>query len=349
VRGLLASSAAWILLISAYGEIQNRQSNTSLVRCTTGHLDRGGLLKAGVSYYRTMDLANRIMDSRARLLFVGSDESFYCERDRLCNSIYDRQEIGEMAGAAKDPKELRELLRRRRITHMLLHVPRCEEYVRYGIFDWGERAVQNFLDMWHTYGRMLYVANGVFLFEFSPEPLPPAKRKTGRPSYFHPVEDAIEARGLVQKIDRLFQAGRNVESLEACQRLVELIPGASHAYSYRAYAHGKMRKYKEATRDYERAIRLGYATAVVHFNLGVLLENDRKYARALERYLEAVELEPGQMAAARDRAMEMALYLGRAPVALKLAEDKLAMTPGDQLLQQKGTRLRSIVASEKRE
>lgn len=345
-RSVLGFAAAWILVMSAFGEVVNRQSNTALVRCLTGQLDRLGLLRAGVSYYRTLEGANEVMDPRARLLFLGSDESFYGRTRRLCNSIYDRQEIGEMAARAKDAAGLLDLLRRRRITHMLVHVPRCEEYINYGIFEWGERAIGNFLDMWHTYGRLRMVFNGVFLFEFRPEPIPVAERKTGKPSFFHAREDALEARLLVGHIDQLWRETRNLEALEACHRLVRLIPGASHAYSYRAYAYSQVGKYREAAADYERAIKLEYPTAVVYFNLGVLQEGERKYAQALENYVWAVEMEPEGMGVARDRGLDLAVYLNKYGVALKLGEAALKANPGDAVLRERVERLRTAAAAE---
>jgi len=177
VRSLLAAAAAWLLLVSAYGEFHNRYSNNAMVPCLTGHMDRPGLLRRGVSYYDTVQKANQVMDKRARLLFVGGDESFYCKRDRICSSIYDRPTLSELAARAQSPAELLRVLRRKRVTHMLVHGPRSEEYIKYGIFDWSERAKNNFLTMWNTYGRMVFVSKGVFLFELNPEPIPPRRRQ----------------------------------------------------------------------------------------------------------------------------------------------------------------------------
>jgi tetratricopeptide (TPR) repeat protein len=293
VRGLMGSAVAWILVVSAYGQIQSRQLNSSLVPYATGHLDRIGLLRSAVSYYNVVERANRVMDSRARLLFIGSDESLYCERNRLCNSIYDRQELREIAMRAESPAELLKMLGRKRISHMIVHVPRCEEYVRYGIFDWDERAKRNFLDMWHTYGRVVFVSNRVFLFELKPEPLPFRERKTGTPLYFHASENAMRASERVLTARRLFQRQLREEGLEVCHEIVRLVPGAGVAHSLRAYAYGLLKKRQEAITGYETAIRLGYPTTFVYFNLGMLLEDDGKYAAALNRYLKAVELDPG--------------------------------------------------------
>ncbi len=300
LRGTLGVATAWILVVSAYGEVKNRFSNTELVPYMTGHLKRAEVLRLVVSYYDTMEKANEVVGKRSRLLFIGGDESFYCKRRRVCNSNYDRPWLGQQAERAKGPKELLALLRRQRITHLLLHEPRCEEYAGYGIFDWGERAKENFLRMWHTYGHRVFFSGGVLLFELTAEPIPLSQRKTGRPSYFYPPQVVERSHELIRKVDTLFQRRDPEAAYRTCEELVRLIPGASHAYFYRGYASELLNRRREAIADYETAIRLGYPPAVVHANLGRLLEGERKYPEALKRYLEALELDP-KMESMKDR------------------------------------------------
>ena len=248
-----------------------------------------------------------------------------------------------MARRAGSGAELRALLARRRITHMVVNEPGCDEYVKYGLFEWGERAQKNFISMWHTYGRKLFVANGVYLFELGVEPLPPRLRKTGTPSYFHRPETAERARGLTRRIETLFQANRHEEAFPLCEEVVRLTPGSAHPYCYRAYAHEKLGRYEEAIADYRSAILRGYPAAMVYFNLGVLLESKKKYAMALERYLEAIEENPKTTGLAWKRAADLAAYLGHHDLALELAKDMEANS-GDQSLRDQVAKIARLAA-----
>ncbi len=344
LRGTLGVATTWILINAVYGEIHNRFSNSALVPYTTGHLDRSRFLRMGVPYYETVQKANEVMGKRSRLLFIGGDESYYCKRNRVCNSIYDRSWLGHQAERAKSPEKLLALLRRQRITHLLLHEPRCEEYVGYGIFDWGERAKENFLRMWHTYGRKVFVSKGVFLFELTAEPIPLSQRKAGRPTYFHQPEACQQSRELIPVADELFQKGQLAAAYRTCEELVSLVPGASIGYAYRGYANGLLNKRKEAIADYETAIRHGYPTGGVYFNLGVLLERERKYPEALKRYLGAIAMGVN-VGAARQRATELAVHLKRYELALKLAEESAKANPSDPSLKGKITQIRQLAAA----
>lgn len=339
IRGLVSGAAVWILAVGAFGEIHNRFSNNALTPYTTGHLSRLGLLRLGVQYYETVERAREVVSARDRVLFLGGDESFYLGRRRLCNSIYDRSTLGELAKRAASPADLVRRLRTLRITHLVVHEPRCDEYVSYRIFDWGEPAIRRFLDAWAMHGRLVFVSKGVFLFELTRDPIPPAERRRGRPGYFHPPEVFARSRALVTEADELFKGdprdeGRLTErqrALEKCDELVRLMPEASHAWAYRGYASGLLRKNKQAIADYERAIELGYPTSVVYYNQGVLLEHEKQYARALRRFREALAIDPG-MGGARERGFESAVAIRDWPAAIALGGPLLEAREADPLL-----------------
>ncbi|MEK7477429.1 MAG: tetratricopeptide repeat protein [Candidatus Coatesbacteria bacterium] len=346
-RGVVTLSTAWILLIGAWGEVHNRFSNNALVPYTTAHLDRLGLLRLGVQYYETVESASSALHDGDRVLFVSGDESFYLRRRRICNSIYDRSTLGELAKAASSPADLRRALKRMRVTHLISYEARGEEYSRYGIFDWGERPRNTFIDMWNTYGKPVFTSHGVFLFELLEKPLPPERRKQGMPSFFHSAEAAARGRALVGQADDLFKRARTEEALAVCEDLVRALPRASHAYAYRGYAFSLLKKPKQAMADYERAITYGYPTGVVYYNLGILLELDKQFERALGRYLDALTI-GGGMEAARDRAFELALSMRRWDLALSLGEPLLAGKPGDAELKAKMARVRQMVGGRRK-
>jgi len=339
--GVLRLAAFWVLLNSVYGQFHNRQTNNALIPFVTGYLDRGAILRMGVNYYEAAEKANATVAPGNRLLFVGGDESFYFKCRRIAPSIYDRPFVGELAKVSAGPDDLLRRLRRWKVTHMLVHEPRAEEYVHYGMFEWGDRARDNFLGMWKTYGRLVDVRHGIFLFDLTSGPVPPAKRKSGMPSYFYPSKVVARSQELLKKADAYFAKGGATDSYKVTDEMVRLMPGATHVYSYRAYANSLLKRYKAAIVDYESAVRNGYPTAVVYYNLALLLEDDKKYERSLAMHLEALELEP-RIGKARERVVAMALLLKRYQLALRYAEELQAESPKDLDLRQEVERIRKL-------
>jgi hypothetical protein len=116
--------------------------------------------------------ANRVVPASGRVIVLTGDESLYLARPRICNSWWDRPALGAMAAQAHDPADLRARFRRRRITHLLAHEHRCAEYAGRGLLDWGDPARTRFRAFMKAYGRRIFEAHGVALYEFSPAPLP---------------------------------------------------------------------------------------------------------------------------------------------------------------------------------
>ena len=56
----------------------------------------------------------------AVVLFVGANRSFFCHRDFLADSMFEASQIEAWLARAQNPNELRELLRTRGVTHVLL-------------------------------------------------------------------------------------------------------------------------------------------------------------------------------------------------------------------------------------
>ncbi len=336
VRGLVTGAAAWILAVGAFGEIHNRYSNNALTPYTTGHLSRLGLLRMGVQYYESVERARELTGPNDRVWFLGGDESFYLGRPRICNSIYDRSTLGDLAKRATSAEDLVRRMRQRNVTHLLVHEPRCDEYVNYRIFDWGEPAIHRFLDAWSMHGRMVFVSKGVFLFEWAKDPIPQAERRRGRPGFFHSPEIFLKGKILVNEADELFKgdpqspaaAGRHAAALAKCDELVRIMPEASHGWAYRGYASGLLRKTRQAIADYERAIQLGYPTAVVYYNQAILLEHEKQFAKAVKRYRQALAVDPA-MGHARERGFEAAITARDWAAALELGAPLLAQREAD--------------------
>jgi tetratricopeptide (TPR) repeat protein len=143
------------------------------------------------------------------------------------------------------------------------------------------------------------------------------------------------------KLDALFQQEKFADAIVLCDELVKLMPDVTHVHAYRAYTLGQLKRVKESIAEYELAVRDGYPTGVVYYNLALLLENGKKYQRALEMYLAGFELDPG-LVNARSQAFELALGLHQYPLALRLGKAMLEANPMDSALRTRVTRLEMI-------
>jgi len=343
---IVKAAAAWMFLVSAYGEIQNRYTNNAMVPFVMGSLGRSGILDMGVQYYQAVKAANAGMPERGRLLFLGGDENYYCRRPLVCSSIYDRCAAGEMAKLAKSPEDLRERMRRRRITHILYYEPRADEYSPNGMFDWGDDAKKRFLSFWWQYGNLVFQGRGTFLFELTDKPLPAASRKTGVPLCFHPPETIVKERDLMLKADALFQAEKYDDGLQVTKDLVKMMPDLAHAWSYHAYAWGAVRDIARATSCYEKSIRLGFPTVAAYYNLGVLYEQEKRYNDAIAIYLRGLGVEPGYTQL-KERTAELAFSLGKNDLALRLFTELASVNPEKPRFAGRVRELKAAVAGRK--
>ena len=344
VRFAAVAAAAWILAVSSNAALMNRLSNKDLVPYSMGRLSRTELLRHAVPYYAAMERAGTVMDSRARLLFVGENESHYAPRSCICSNFFDRYAPGELAKRSVDGPDLVRRLFRLRVTHLLVNESMGEQYAGSGAFEWGERGRKNFTQMWSAHVRPVYSSTGISLFELSASPGSAAARKTGAPSFFNDPGTIRRARELVAAAETAIPQGRLTDAFAAADELVRLMPKTAYAYYYRGYANEMLGRGKEAIADYFSAVRTGYPPAVVHFYLARLLDSEGRTAEALDRCLEAVRLEPGEQGA-RAFARDLALRLKRYGLALDLTEHMLAANPGDAGLKTEVERIGKLLRS----
>ena len=320
VKAVVWTAAAWIFLVSGYGEFQNRYTNNAMVPFMNGYINKHDILDMGVQFYRTIDAANQLVPAGKRLIFLGGDENYYFNKPLICSSIYDRCAMGELAKLARDPADLHRLLMRRRVSHMLVHEPRCDEYSTRGMFEWGEKPRKVFMDFWHMYGRVVYQAKGVFLFDISGPPIPVGQRKQGMPLCFYPAPIVTQAKVLMARADALFSAEKFEDSILATDELVKIVPQVAHAWSYRAYAVGASKSSAESIRSYEASIRMGYPTVAAYYNLGYLYEKSKRFEEAMKVYMEGLDVER-EYAPLKERAAELAYSFRQYGASLALFEE----------------------------
>jgi len=346
IRAEMIAVAAWILVGSANGLLRQRSTSSVVIAYNTGRISRYAGLRNGVQYYEAVQRANQAVGSRDRLLFVGNDESFYCSRRRICDSIYDHSTIGGLAERAVSPADLARLLRRLRVTHILVNELRCDEYEPYGLFRWSDRARNNFIGLWSAYLTPIYNARNIQVFELAVSPAPPDRQKTGIPPFMYPSATMKEAAAWGANFDRSIGTGAFSDALEATSELVRLTPKAAQAYAFRGFVHGRLNHEAEAVRDYQTAIRMGYPPAFVHVYLGTYQSARRAYREALDNLLLGIALDPAIAPVARAQALVPALGLKKYDIALSLAEDLLSANPSDPALKDQVDRIQQLLAGQ---
>jgi len=330
VRAELAAATAWIILMSMWGTVVNRTTSTVLAPYMTGHWTREEILHAALPYYDAVQVADARMGPHDRLLFVGGDESLYCSHNRICDSIYDFSTIGRLADRSADPAELALRLRRLRVTHLVVHERRAEEYAPYGLFDWSDHARKNFLGLWSGWLRPVVSSKGMQLFELARSPVPAAQRKAGQPCYFYPQAAVSRAGGLIVQINNLLVAGKWEEALPLSDEMVQTVPLAAHALAYRGLILGQLHHPREAMRDFTEAVRLGYPSGDTYYNLGRYQSEKRQYREALANFMTAADIEPGLRQLGLETALNVATFIKDRAISLKIAETLHAEYPSEK-------------------
>ena len=292
-RGIVLAAAGWILLASGYESLMNRFVAAPLLPILTGHQSRSEVLERNIGYYGAVRRAYEVVGPRDRILFIGSDESYYCARARICDSLYDHSTLGRLAGLAASPADLAHHLRRRlRITHLLVSIPRCEEYIEYGLFAFNDRARANVLGLWHAHLHPVYNARGQGLFEVTLRPVAPGERKTGTPSWLLSAATVRAVRTSRQATENLAGAGNQGGALAVTDAWVRAAPDSEEPWVHRQSFLGRLGRLAEADRAGATALRLGYPPGSFYQDRGVLRARRADWAGAASAFRTAAALDP---------------------------------------------------------
>jgi tetratricopeptide (TPR) repeat protein len=97
----------------------------------------------------------------------------------------------------------------------------------------------------------------------------------------------LEARG-----DSLRGEKAYLDSLDYYQAALKKKPNDQHLYNKCGMAEIGLRRFPEARKSFERAIRADKTYADGHNNLGVIYYIDKKYGKAIKEYYRAIKLSP---------------------------------------------------------
>jgi len=90
-----------------------------------GHASRSDYLKAehmgyGAPYYAAMEYINQHLPPDAKVLFLGDSRGYYCERDFIAPTVFDRHPFWDAAKDARSAEELLDQVKRLGITHIFV-------------------------------------------------------------------------------------------------------------------------------------------------------------------------------------------------------------------------------------
>ena len=115
---------------------------------------------------------------------------------------------------------------------------------------------------------------------------PPNIRRAEPPSKTASA-DELEKRG-----DELRREKAYLDALDYYRAALANKPGSAQIYNKAGIAELMMQRYKEAGKDFERAIHFDHQYADAVNNLGVIDYEAKKYAKALKQYEKAIRLRP---------------------------------------------------------
>lgn len=141
-----------------------------LLKAAVGIETRDEFLMTSPLYqYSAFLYINNEVPDDAKILFIGENQTYYCDREVVSNSPLDTNIIVEIVNVSSSEEEIYEKLNSLGITHILYNASEIKRVAEnYGSFNWsGEKAKELFFDFLTPgeYLNEIFSQGGVFLAE----------------------------------------------------------------------------------------------------------------------------------------------------------------------------------------
>ncbi len=141
-----------------------------LLKVATGIKNRDEFLIDSPLYqYPAFRYINNELPEDAKLLFIGENQTYYCNREVVSNSPLDTNIIVEIVNESSSSKEICDKLHTLGITHILFNASEVKRVAQhYHSFNWAsEKASEMFAEFLTSekYLRQLFLERGVFVYE----------------------------------------------------------------------------------------------------------------------------------------------------------------------------------------
>ncbi|MDD5454890.1 MAG: hypothetical protein PHW62_05290 [Candidatus Ratteibacteria bacterium] len=140
--------------------------NTGFLETFSGIKTKGAYLEDKLYYYPAIKYINEELPYSSKILFIGDNQTYYCEKPLLSNSPLDKSIIVEVVRRSKNGEDVNNNLKAMDITHIYynaLEVKRTQE--TYAAFDWKEEEEYTFIDFIENNTIQLFEKNGCFVLE----------------------------------------------------------------------------------------------------------------------------------------------------------------------------------------
>ncbi|MFH1903925.1 MAG: phospholipid carrier-dependent glycosyltransferase [bacterium] len=129
-----------------------------------GKVTKEEFLSKNFYQYGAFKFINERLPENSKILFVGENQSFYCDRDYVGSSPLDVNDIVEISNASENASVIYDKLRDMDITHILYNASEVKRVSNtYRSFNWKQGAEARFSEFMARFTTCLYSKKGVFL------------------------------------------------------------------------------------------------------------------------------------------------------------------------------------------
>lgn len=141
-----------------------------LLKVAVGIENRDEFLMSSPLYqYPAFHYINSELPEDAKVLFVGENQTYYCDREVVSNSPFDTNVIAEIVNKSSSERHIRDKLKSLGITHVLYNASETKRVAEsYNSFNWSSEEASNLFFGFLTSGQYLkenFFHSGVFVGE----------------------------------------------------------------------------------------------------------------------------------------------------------------------------------------
>ncbi|MBU2567798.1 MAG: glycosyltransferase family 39 protein [Elusimicrobia bacterium] len=107
-------------------------------------------------YYPVVPWANKNLPANAKVMFLGECRTYYLKRDVVAGTIADINPVIQACSQAKDSDDIRKILAREKITHILFNLPEARRLAGYDMLHWEGPDLVIFNEFWKKYVKEVH-------------------------------------------------------------------------------------------------------------------------------------------------------------------------------------------------
>ena len=131
-----------------------------------GKITKEEFLSKNLYQYDAFKFINKKLPEDSKILFIGENQGFYCDRDYVGSSPLDINDIVEISNASENARIIYGKLRDMDITHILYNASEVKRVSNtYHSFSWKQGAEERFNEFMARFTTCLYSEKGVFLLK----------------------------------------------------------------------------------------------------------------------------------------------------------------------------------------